>query len=175
MRLESVYSNPESAAPLLYALLSERSKEIWISHERMPTHEEHRRFIAGRPFLHWHLIVTDVEDVECNVGAIEATDRNELGVSILKMFQRRGYGRAALRLFVQEYQPLPAIPAVRNGRWLANIATSNIGSKLFFAELGFRPLQETWIAPQGPAIPAHLISDDATGVLTRLAPWEIAG
>ena len=139
MKLVPVYGD-SNAAGVLYELLDERTVENRISHERMPTYAEHEAFIASHPFRYWYLIEVEGE----RVGALEVTDLNEIGVAILRRHQRRGYGRAALKLFLATHEPLPPIPAKRNGRWLANIAVSNEGSKAFFRKAGFVPLQETW-------------------------------
>ena len=139
MQLVNVYDEPK-AADILYELLRERDPETWISHKVMPSIETHKAFIASEPFLYWLLIKVQA----AYVGAIEVTDRNELGIAILKRFRRHGYARTALNLFMREYQPLPAIPAVRNGNWLANISVLNEDSKAFFRKCGFGPLQETW-------------------------------
>ncbi len=139
MNFLNVYSTP-SASGTLYRLLEERPRENWISHERMPTSEEHMVFVLSRPFRLWYLIEVNGE----HVGALEVTDLNEIGVAIFKAHQRKGYARQALRLFLLRHEPLPAIPAKRNKRWLANIAVGNEASKAFFRKMGFRPLQETW-------------------------------
>lgn len=138
MKLVDVYQSPHASA-VLYQLLAERPKENFISHEKMPTLEEHEQFIASRPFRLWFLI--EVE--EFTVGAIEVTDLNEIGIAIFLKCQRWGYATQALNLFLSTHEPLPAIAAKRNGKWLANISTGNAGSKKFFKKLGFTPLQET--------------------------------
>lgn len=125
---------------VLYELLAERPRENWISHERMPTMGEHQAFVRSRPFWHWYLI----DDGMQFVGALECTHLNEIGVAVLKQHQHKGYGTLAVNLFIQQHKPLPRVPAVRNGRWLANIATHNEHSKDFFKRLGFRPIQETY-------------------------------
>ncbi len=140
MKLVTVEDNPH-APSFLYELLSERPRDTWISHKELPTPAEHEAFVANHPFRYWYLI----EDEGIYIGAIEVTDRNEIGVSLLKRYQRRGMGKKALEQFLSWHQPLPPIPAVRNARWLANIATRNIGSKLFFKGMGFFPIQETWV------------------------------
>lgn len=146
MRLVDAYTD-EFAETVLYDLLAERPQENRISHAQMPSRDEHRTFLAGRPFYHWYLVTVPATLGADYVGAIECTDRNEIGVAIFKRYQRRGYGSAAIRLFMRLHQPLPAIAAIRNGHWLANIGAANISSKLFFAALGFTALQETWRAP----------------------------
>ncbi len=140
MRLAPVRGNPD-AAGILYLLLEERPKENWISHEAMPTLEEHTKFVESHPFIHWYLI----DNAGVYVGAIEVTDRNEIGVALFDRYRRKGFGYQALTMFLANHKPLPAIPAIRNGRWLANIATRNALSKDFFERMGFMPLQETWV------------------------------
>jgi hypothetical protein len=151
MKLVSVYNVKESAS-VLYELLHERRPETFVSHETMPTREEHEEFVASIPFRYWYLIrILTVNDETMSVrgyayiGAIEVTELNEIGISILKRFQSYGHGRKALELFMSTHRPLPAIKAKRNARWLANVATENHGSKLFFRRMNFRPIQETWV------------------------------
>ena len=139
MRLVSVYTEPE-AVDVLYRLMEERPRESWITHEGLPTREEHLQFVRSIPFLCWYLI-----EEGGYIGAIECNDRNELAISVLKEFQRKGYGTRALKLFFSLHKPLPAIPAIRNGHWLANIAHGNDYSKIFFSRLGFSPLQTTYV------------------------------
>lgn len=140
MNLVEVYQSPYAAA-VLYWLLAERPKENFISHEKMPTIEVHEQFVASRPFRLWYVI--EIEEV--SVGALEVTDLNEIGIAIFQKYQRLGYAGQALALFLSTHSPLPAIPAKRNGRWLANIGVNNLGSKKFFRKMNFSPLQETYV------------------------------
>jgi RimJ/RimL family protein N-acetyltransferase len=150
MKLVSVYDVKEGAS-VLYELLQERRPETFVSHETMPTREEHDEFVASIPFRCWYLIRIRTVDAEtmlvggyAYIGAIEVTDLNEIGIAIFKRFQGHGHGRKALELFMSTHRPLPAIKAKRNARWLANVATENHGSKLFFRRMNFRPIQEVW-------------------------------
>jgi RimJ/RimL family protein N-acetyltransferase len=136
----NVYNTP-TASSVLYKLLAERPVENRISHENMPTREEHMVFVLSRPFRYWYLIEVNGTPV----GALEVTDLNEIGVAIFKEHQRKGYATEALKLFLLRHDPLPAIPAKRNRHWLANIATRNEASKEFFRKSGFKPLQETYV------------------------------
>ncbi len=140
MKLVSVTGNPD-AAPILWELLFERPSYAWISHAVMPTRSEHEAFVANHPFRFWYLI--DVNGTY--VGAFECTDRNEIGVHILKRHQRKGHGSAALRMFMEKHQPLPPLKAVRNGSWLANIAPQNHTAVDFFSKHGFATVQLTMV------------------------------
>jgi hypothetical protein len=126
----------------LYRLLEERDPDSFISHREMPTREAHAQFVLSRPFRYWYLLKPPAFPEF--VGALECLDTNEIGVTIFKGWQRRGFGKLALEQFMRSHQPLPAIPAKRNGSWLANIAIANDTSKSFFAKMGFVKLQEVW-------------------------------
>lgn len=130
----------KGAADLLWQLMEERPRESWISHQGMPSREAHEDFVASHPFRYWLI----VEEFGVPIGAIEVTDRNEIGLQLLRAWRGRGLGTQAMLLFFRNYKPLPAIPAVRSGRWLANIASGNGRAKGFWLKLDFTPIQETW-------------------------------
>src|SRR5690242_10326663 len=120
IRLVDVYQAPE-APELLYRLMQERPAESAIAHRRTPSMEEHRAFMASRPYRVWCLVQAE----DRAVGAVTLTPSNEVGVFILREFQRRGYARAALQALMRAYRPLPAIPAVRPGYFVANVNPAN--------------------------------------------------
>jgi len=142
MYLKDIYQCDIEGVELAYDLLAERPKENWISHNKMPSFAEHVRFMDSKPFRYWYVIILDNGEM---VGTIECLPTNEFGIHILKQYHRKGYGTEAVKLFLDTHVPLPAIPAVRNGKWLSNMTPSNHASKEFFGKLGFRPLQETWV------------------------------
>lgn len=127
------------AVDFLYQLLRDRDKKASISHKTMPSKEEHERFVRSCPYRYWYLIKQ-----ETWVGTVSATMNNEIGIMLAKPFQGCGIGPAALLDFISKHEPLPAIPSLRVGAWLANIAPSNGRSKRMFQRLGFRKVQETY-------------------------------
>jgi RimJ/RimL family protein N-acetyltransferase len=142
LRLLNAYENREAEA-ILWRLLEEREPHQNISHRRMPTPEEHRAFIASRPYAAWYLIevVTDCVDTVALIteiaGAVYLTRDNEIGVGILKRFRGFGYGREAVRALMAKHP---------NGRFLANINPANESSRAMFESLGFRHIQNTYEA-----------------------------
>jgi RimJ/RimL family protein N-acetyltransferase len=140
MRLLDVYGNPAAEA-LLFKLLQERTPEQSISHKDMPTLEEHRAFIASKPYEAWYLVEVVVDIVDCValitelVGAVYLTRQREIGVGILKQYRGNGYGKHAVKA-VMERHP--------GGRFLANINPQNEASIALFRNLGFGgPIQIT--------------------------------
>jgi RimJ/RimL family protein N-acetyltransferase len=117
------------AAKFLYRLLEERDPVANISHRVMPTWEEHLAFIASRPYQSWWFIDVDGEAV----GAIYLTERHEIGVAVLRQYQRRGYASAAVR----------AVIDMRLDKLLANVAPGNEASRKMFEKLGFKLVQHT--------------------------------
>ncbi len=149
MNLVDVYSLTNNAIDeqtlgivFLHRLLRERPLEHGISHREMPMLDEHIKFMQGRPFRYWYLI----EDGPLRewIGAIECLPTNEFGIHLLKEYQGKGFGRQAVELFLSTHEPLPAIPAIRNGHWLANCAPANEGAMEFFKKLGFHEIQRTF-------------------------------
>ena len=133
-----------SALRFLYNLFGQRPLEHGISHRRMPSFSEHLQFVQGRPFRYWYLIEEPNAFDWSWIGAIEVLPSNEFGIHLRKGMQDQGFGRKAVELFLSTHEPLPAIPAVRNGHWLANVAPANEGAIAFFQALGFHKIQETF-------------------------------
>ncbi len=129
MNLLDVYETP-GAVDVLYQLLRERTPEQSISHKRMPTYEQHRKFVFSRPYPFWYLI----EAGGYSVGATYLTHRNEIGIFILRAAQGRGYGSKAVRELMLRHP----------GPFLANISPENEPSMAFFERLGFNLLQMTY-------------------------------
>jgi RimJ/RimL family protein N-acetyltransferase len=138
-RLVDVYGVPE-AAELLYRLMQERPAQSAIAHRRTPTMEEHRAFMAAKPYRAWCLVRAEGR----HVGAVTLTPNNEVGVFILREFQRRGYARAALEELMRAYQPLPGVAAVRPGHFVANVNPKNEASIALFTSLGGRHIANTY-------------------------------
>src|SRR5712675_82925 len=131
IRLVDVYQAPE-AAELLYRLMQERPAESAIAHRRLPSMEEHRAFLASKPYRAWCLVEPTASPQSTYVGSVTLTPNNEVGVFILREFQRRGYARGALRALMSAYRPLPAIAAVRPGHFVANVNPRNEASIRLF-------------------------------------------
>ena len=140
LTLVSVHRARTKAVPVLYQLLKERPEYARISHKKMPTLNEHEKFVRSHPFYEWYLI----RKSNCYVGELQVTRLNEIGISILKRYQGQGFAEAALKLFVESHQPLHDKPAVRVKAWLANVAPDNEDSKKFFSRMGFVKVQETF-------------------------------
>lgn len=139
VKLIRVFDLPLSAA-LLYELLQERTAEQSISHTTMPSFDDHLEFVRYNPYRDW--LVIEAEEFRY-VGAINLTKSNEIGIAVLKRYQRQGYAKAAIQKVMDTIMPLPAVPGLRGGKWLANINPLNTPSIELFRKLGFSQKQIT--------------------------------
>ena len=147
VRLVDVYHGGKvarGAIEFLYELLAERPQDANISHGAMPTMEQHRQFVHRRPYRAW-LLVENADGIR--VGAVYLTDRNEVGVAILRQFNRQGLARAALRALMMAFQPEEPIPAVRPAKFVAHINPANAASIALFEGLGARHIASTYELP----------------------------
>lgn len=128
VRLVDVYAHHE-AVDILFRLLAERPAEANISHKRMPSMDEHRSFVASRPYLAWYI----VED-RGPVGSVYLSKQREVGIFIFAKHQGRGYAR----------ETIATLRRLHPGRLLANVAPTNYRSILFFKRMGAHHIQNTY-------------------------------
>lgn len=115
----------------LYELLSERDPRANISHRKMPTYEEHVKFIMSSPYSKWYIIYYN----NGKSGSIYLSKQNEIGIFIKKDMQGKGIGTGALKLIMKKNV---------SKRYLANISPKNKKSIEFFKKNGFKLLQYTY-------------------------------
>jgi len=121
----------KSAHKFLYQLLAERKPIENISHKKMPTYNEHVKFVNSKPYSKWYVIHYKSQ----KVGTIYLTKQNEIGIHIKKDYQRHGFGKHAMKLLIKKNP--------RN-RYLANINPKNTKSIKFFTKQGFKLIQYTY-------------------------------
>ena len=113
----------------LYDLLAERTPEQSISHHAMPTYNDHVLFVRSGPYRQWYLIMA----LEY-VGSIYLSHRSEIGVSVFRRHQRKGYARAAVLQLMAKHP----------GPYYANVNPENAASIALWESLAFRHLQSTY-------------------------------
>ena len=82
--------NPLDIA-FLWNMLDEREPEQNISF-KMPTLEEHKKFLKSNPYHKWYIIEESGEPI----GNCYITEKDEIGYFILKKYQRKGYATKAI-------------------------------------------------------------------------------
>lgn len=123
--------NPDRLA-FLYKLLEERSPEVSISHQTMPTWGEHLAFVEGRPYKEWWLV-----GVDGNWGGSAYLSRqNEIGIFLRLPYQGRGFGPRVIDMIIERYGDQDLF---------ANIAPTNYRSERMFMDRNFNILQKTFV------------------------------
>lgn len=143
MRLLDIKTLLPGATDTLYEILYEREGEddTNISHRRMPTFEEHTRFVESHPYAAWYLIEEKELAGGWAVGSIYLTKPhppmpgNEIGIFIRKAYRGRGLGKKAVELLIEQHGPR---------EYFANINPRNLSSIAMFDGLGFDHIQNTY-------------------------------
>jgi len=115
----------------LYNLLMERDARANISHKKMPTYNEHVKFVSSKPYPKWYIILCDVN----RAGSIYLTSQNEIGIFIKKSFQDKQIGSVVLKKLIQKNP---------KKRYLANVSPKNKNSINFFKKNKFKLIQYTF-------------------------------
>jgi hypothetical protein len=115
----------------LYDLLAERDDKVNISHRKMPTYDQHVKFVMSKPYSKWYIIQYNNQ----KVGSIYLSKQNEIGVFIKGELQGKRIGTEALKLLMK-YNP--------QTRYLANVNPKNKKSIEFFKNHGFKLIQHTY-------------------------------
>lgn len=131
MKLVDVYDVP-NATDVLYALLKQREGRVNISHKKMPSFDEHEKFVASKPYKEWFFIVNKTTGIIG--GSVYLTWQNEIGVFVFTGERRKGYGSFAIQSMIIRHP---------GERLLANIAPENYESQELFKGFGFKLCQFT--------------------------------
>lgn len=122
MELYNVKECQPDAVEVLWDLLLERPDYANISHDGKPDRNRHVSFVLAHPYREWCLIMAEADGpadftiTQRWVGAVYITHQNEIGIAILKRYQRQGYARQAIDLMMQRHP---------RDHYLANVAPAN--------------------------------------------------
>ena len=115
----------------LYQLLKERGSKVNISHKKMPSYAQHRKFVLSKPYKKWYVIVCD----NSKIGSIYLTDINEIGLHLKKEHNKDFIKKKVL-------SKLYKIDSKK--RYFVNLNPKNKKSIKFFKSQGFSLIQHTY-------------------------------
>ena len=118
----------ENDMPFLYELLKNKDPNANISHKKMPTYDEHIKFVLSKPYTNWYVIEYD----EKNAGAIYLSKRDEIGISISNDYEYEQIAKTAIKLLI-ELNP--------RKRYLVNVSPKYIRTQEFLLKNGFSGLE----------------------------------
>ena len=115
----------------LYKLLSERNQITFISHKKMPTYEEHVKFIESEPYSKWYIIQID----DKKIGSIYLTKENEIGIHFFTQYEEsERFQNVIKEFFLKEPQD----------RFVMNVSPKNEQYIDLAKKLGFHLVQHTY-------------------------------
>ena len=112
----------------LYDLLKNKDPNANISHKKMPSYDEHVKFVMSKPYTNWYII----EYEKKNVGAIYLSKQDEIGISISNDYEYDQIVKPALKLLMKLNQ---------RKRYLANTSPKDVRSQEFLLKNGFTGLE----------------------------------
>ena len=115
----------------LFDLLKERDPRVNISHRKMPTYNQHTKFIKSKPYSKWYIILKSKQ----KIGSIYLSKNDEIGIFLSKKFQGKNVGNSALNELMKKNP---------RKRFLANVNPKNKKSISFFKNNNFKLIQYTF-------------------------------
>jgi len=112
----------------LYDLLKNKDPNANISHKKMPSYDEHVKFVMSKPYTNWYIIEYDKK----NVGAIYLSKQDEIGISVSNDYEYDQIVKPALKLLMKLNQ---------RKRYLANTSPKDVRSQEFLLKNGFTGLE----------------------------------
>ena len=112
----------------LYELLKNKDPNSNISHKKMPSYDEHVKFVMSKPYTNWYIIEYD----KMKVGAIYLSKQDEIGISVSNDYEYDQIAKSALKLLMKLNQ---------RKRYLANTSPKNVRSQEFLLKNGFTGLE----------------------------------
>ena len=118
----------KSDLKFLFNHLKERDPRENISHKKMPTYDEHVKFVLSKPYTNWYIIECDKK----NAGAIYLSKQDEIGTSISNDYEYEQIAKTAIKLLM-ELNP--------RKRYLVNVSPKDIVAQEFLLKNGFSGLE----------------------------------
>jgi hypothetical protein len=115
----------------LYELLLQRKHNVNISHRKMPSYNDHVKFVNSKPYTKWYIILFN--NIKC--GSIYLSKQDETGIFLKNDIHCKGIGSEAMKILMK-LNP--------RSRYLANINPKNKKSIKFFKEKDFKLIQYTY-------------------------------
>jgi len=121
----------DSDSKFLFELLKDRDPRANISHKKMPSYNEHLKFIKSKPYTKWYIILKS----KYRIGSIYLSKNDEIGIFLSKKYQGKNIGNDALKELIRKNP---------RERYLANVNPKNKKSSIFFKNNNFKLIQHTY-------------------------------
>lgn len=137
--LEKVVATSEQVKQL-YSQLKGRIHNI--SHNKLPSFDEHAKFVEDNPYREWFIIKR--EDID--IGSLYVQFDNSIGLYCIEDISPSQL-QELLKLLIDNIKPLDPIPSVRSGDLFLNIASSDVEMQRKLTSIGYVEIQRSYALP----------------------------
>jgi len=120
----------KSDLKFLFNHLKERDPRENISHKKMPTYDEHVKFVLSKPYSKWYIIF----ERNKKIGSVYLTKADELGLHLKKEYFRESLLKEILESLMKS-EP--------NKRFVFNVSPRNKKFMKFLQKNGYMISQQT--------------------------------
>tara|TARA_B100000579_G_C22705938_1_gene792115 strand:+ start:468 stop:893 length:426 start_codon:yes stop_codon:yes gene_type:complete len=111
-----------------------------ISHDNLPTYEEHKLFVTENPYRAWFIVKKGKEIL----GNVYVQNDNSVGLNNLDNVETAVI-KEILKVIRYKLQPLSPIPSVRYKDFHLNVSVSNVKLQNKLKEIGYKVSQISFI------------------------------
>ena len=115
----------------LYDLLEHRQENSNISHKKMPTFLQHKKFVKSKPYVYWYIVLKNNE----KIGSVYITMINEIGLHLKQNVNNLKLEKKILNVLMLKHPKT---------RFLININPKNEKRINFLKKNGFNLIQYTF-------------------------------
>jgi len=137
VKLIKVENNKINHIRLLYILLSKRKYNI--SHKKLPSYREHKKFVINSPYRVWYLI----KNVNRFIGSTYISKENIIGINAFDI-NNDDYVKI-FKTLLNNHKPLKAIKSVRNSNFIINVNPSNKVLLECMNKIGMEQIQTSFL------------------------------
>ena len=135
--LEKV-NNSKPHIDLLFKLLKQRKIANNISHSKIPSYAEHKKFVFSNPYRYWFIIK---DKNECK-GTVFITINNEISIKLIQY--KDILFIEILNIILKNIKSLKAIPSRRNSNFIFNVSPYNKEIIKVLKKMKCKKIQETY-------------------------------
>ncbi len=108
----SLKSVTSSDFEFLFDLLEQREPRANISHKKMPTYKQHKKFVTSKPYSKWYVIILEKQ----KIGSIYLSKQNEIGIFLQKTWNNDDIRLKSVKILMKKNP---------RKRYLANVSPNN--------------------------------------------------
>ena len=121
----------------LYFLL--KSRKYSVSHSKLPSMKEHRKFVTENPYLVWYLFYRDNNIL----GSFYLQSDNSVGINLNK--PNTDDLLEIIKYVKTNYNPLPPIKSLRRSEFFLNVAAENLDLIEILKKLNKTEVQRSFV------------------------------